>query len=148
MKTQRCPRAQCSWAVGCRERSKWKEINMKTTSEAEPFRPQAQKGNKNKYTPGWNWFGDKEYDPACLLTLLQLSSEEWHLARISLAGWYIVRKCVYASEYVLQTGGEKKIKPTSLHTEEITYFYCHIGTVTWECRYCTIITTWWYTVQL
>lgn len=98
---------------------------MKTTSEAEPFRPQAQKGNKNKYTPGRNWFGDKEYDPACLLTLLQLSSEEWHLARISLAGWYIVRKCVCASERVLQTGGEKNQANIVTHRRNNTFILSH-----------------------
>lgn len=41
---------------------------MRTMSEAELVGPQAWKINTNKYTPRLNWIGDKEYDPACLLT--------------------------------------------------------------------------------
>ncbi len=85
-------------------------------SEAELFGPQAQKINKNKYTPIWNWIGDKEYDPACLLTLLESSSEEWHTTNISLTDHYTVCLCVCVCVCVcvcafLDKG--RKIKPAS-----------------------------------
>lgn len=86
-------------------------ISMRTTSEAEIFGPQAQERNKNN-TPRWNWTGDKEYDPACLLTLLQSSSEEWHAKQISLANHYTMCVCV-----CLFPDRGRKIKPTSLEEQ-------------------------------